>query len=334
MALGELRLRQGRRAEARAIFDEEPALARSILGRAALDLEEGRPEAALRGAERHLRALGEPVRTDHIAALWVAVRAACATGDVERAASAAAKLETIAESLATDQMKAFAAAARGHLAQLRGELEAARAQFEQAIALFTTSRAPFEAAHARVDLAAVLRALGEGDAADHEARAALAGFTKLGAADGVERARRAGEAIVVVFHLGRDVFRDHHRERRCGRTAPERPRARGSRAGGAGPLQQRDRGSPPPERSHGEAAHREHPRQARLADARRRRGARGPARAVATSDAACPHRDGPIGPLEELLEIGPHGRSGHPLATSNLRSCFAGSPGTFRGETT
>ena len=66
MALGEMRLRQGRRAEARAIFDEEPAHPRSILGRAALELEEGRAETSLRLAERYLRQLGDPVRTDHV----------------------------------------------------------------------------------------------------------------------------------------------------------------------------------------------------------------------------------------------------------------------------
>ena len=194
MALGELRLRQGRRADARALFDEEPAHPRAILGRAALDLEEGRAEAALRGAERHLRAIGPPLRTDHVPALWMIVRAACAAGDVERAATAAADLDSIARALSTELMKGYCAAAHGHVARERGDFETARAQFEQAIALFTTSHAPFESAHARVDLALVLRAMGEPDAAEIEARAALAGFTKLGAMDGVERARRAGDA--------------------------------------------------------------------------------------------------------------------------------------------
>jgi ATP/maltotriose-dependent transcriptional regulator MalT len=194
MALGELRLRQGRRAEARAIFDEEPAHPRAILGRAALDLEEGRAEAALRGAERHLRAIGPPVRTDHVPALWVLARAACARGHLDRAAAAAADLDSIASSLATELMKGYAAAALGHVAWTRGELETARARFELATALFTTSRAPFEAAHARVDLALVLRAMSEPDAAEIEARAALATFTKLGASDGVERAKRVAAA--------------------------------------------------------------------------------------------------------------------------------------------
>ena len=191
MALGEMRLRQGRHAEARAIFDEEPAHPRAILGRATLELEEERADAALRIAERHLRQLGEPVRTDHVAGLWLVVRAACTTGEIERAAASTAALEGLAGALATDFMRAFAAAARAHLARARCDLESARADLEQAITLFSASPAPFEAACARLDLASVLRALGEDDAADLEARAALAAFTKLGAARGVERARRA-----------------------------------------------------------------------------------------------------------------------------------------------
>jgi LuxR family transcriptional regulator, maltose regulon positive regulatory protein len=189
MTEGELRRRQGRRAEARALFDQEPAHPRAMLGRAALDLDEGRADAALRLVERYLRQLGDPVRTDHLPALWLTVRAAVAAASVERAAQAAATIATLAEALATDLMRAFAAAARGVVAGARGELEEARRELEQAVELFAKSGAPFETGWARLELARAQRSLGDGDAAALEARAALAQFTRLGAVDGVEQAR-------------------------------------------------------------------------------------------------------------------------------------------------
>jgi ATP/maltotriose-dependent transcriptional regulator MalT len=192
--LGELRRRQGRRAEAIAIFDEEASHPRSLLGRAALDLDDGRPEAALRLADRYLRQVGDPIRTDHVPGLWLAVRAAAAAGDVERAAAAASTIEALAAALDTELLKALAAASRGHLARARGETETARRHFEEAIALFTRGRAPYEMAETRLDLAAIQRALGDRAGADAECRAALAAFTRLGAQEGAARAARLLEA--------------------------------------------------------------------------------------------------------------------------------------------
>jgi DNA-binding NarL/FixJ family response regulator len=193
MALGELRVRQGRRAEARAIFDEEPTHPRAVLGRAALELAEDRPQAALRTAERYLRQLGDSLRTDFVPGLLLVVRAASASGEIDRAAEAAATLDELAAGVTTDLMKALAASAKGIVAAARSDVESARANLEHAIALFAAASASYDGAQARLDLASVLRALGEDDAAVLEAKAALAIFTRLGAADGAARARRESE---------------------------------------------------------------------------------------------------------------------------------------------
>jgi len=208
--LGELRRRQGRREEASALFEEEAAHPRSLLGRAALDLDSGRAGAALRLADRYLRALGEPIRTDHVPGLWLVVRAASAESDVDRAAAAATTIEVLASGLGTELMRALAAASWGYVARARGELEAARQHFEEAVALFARSRSPFEMAHTRLDLAETLRRLDDDAGAAVESRAALAAFARLGAADGVARAQRALEGAAAGDDGGASGIADSH----------------------------------------------------------------------------------------------------------------------------
>jgi ATP/maltotriose-dependent transcriptional regulator MalT len=122
--------------------------------------------------------------------LWLVARAACAAGEIDRANDATTVLATLAEALATDLMKAYVAAARGLLAAARGEHETARQELERAVSLFASSRAPYETGWARLELARLHRTLGDRDGAELEARAALALYTRLGAAAWIERARR------------------------------------------------------------------------------------------------------------------------------------------------
>jgi DNA-binding CsgD family transcriptional regulator len=208
--LGELRRRQGRRDEASALFEEESSHPRSLLGRAELDLEGGRAAAALRLADRDLRELGDPIRTEHVPGLWLVVRAAAAqsdadragtgavecagTGAVDRAAGAATTLDALASALGTELMRGLASASWGHVARARGDDESARRHLEEAVALFSRGRAPFETAHARLDLAATLQRLGDPSGAAVESRAALQAFTRLGAAAGAALAARLLEA--------------------------------------------------------------------------------------------------------------------------------------------
>ena len=67
------------------------------------------------------------------------------------------------------------------LAAAHGEHERARPLLEDAVAAFESSGAPFEAAHARAELAATLAALGRNDRAGREQAAAARALRALGA---------------------------------------------------------------------------------------------------------------------------------------------------------
>jgi DNA-binding CsgD family transcriptional regulator len=180
--LAELRRLQGR-------FDESEALLRRIaaghplalLGGATLALDRSQPSAAARLAERFLRQVPALNRTDRMAALEVLLRAQLAV-DRERDARATARtIRSIAGRVGTEPMRASALAAQGLLAAATGDAGRARRSLEDAIAHFVRSGAPFEAARCRLDLAAILVARGEREAADAELREAISAFDRLGA---------------------------------------------------------------------------------------------------------------------------------------------------------
>ena len=83
--------------------------------------------------------------------------------------------------MGTAPLGACADLAEGRLAAARGDHDRARVLLEDAVDCFTRSRAPFEAAQARLDLAAVLVALGRPEAAEREAAAARERLRELGA---------------------------------------------------------------------------------------------------------------------------------------------------------
>lgn len=86
--------------------------------------------------------------------------------------------------------------AAGILSAAGGEHERARQLLEDAADGFERSGAPFDAAQARLELAASLVALGRGDAATREATACLGSLTALGAEAEARRARRLLDAPV------------------------------------------------------------------------------------------------------------------------------------------
>ena len=87
----------------------------------------------------------------------------------------------------------------GLVSAAAGDLESARREFEDAVDLFEKSGAPFEAAHARVQLATALERLGRTDAALAELEQAREELTRLdarlelAAADAVRQARAGSE---------------------------------------------------------------------------------------------------------------------------------------------
>jgi DNA-binding CsgD family transcriptional regulator len=189
--LGELRVRQGRPAEARELFERAGAHPMALLGLGDMALDAGDAAAAAHAAERILRRLPEGSVLHQVPALELLVRARSATGEYETAAAACAELDAAGAQLGTPYVLGRARLAAGELAAAQGEHDEARRACEDAIDRFSESSAPYDGARARLALARALAALGHRDAAAAEARAARETFASLGAARDVERADAA-----------------------------------------------------------------------------------------------------------------------------------------------
>ena len=178
--LAELRRRQGRTAEALTLLEEAGASSGAQLCRARLALDAGDPRTAAELAERLHRHDPGPGQAP---VLEVLVRASIAGGELDRAASALAELRTLEQLVGTRPLRASADLAEGMLAAARGDHERARTLLEDAVDAYERSGTPFEAARARVELAAALAVLGRRDRADAEAAAAVQALRELGAVE-------------------------------------------------------------------------------------------------------------------------------------------------------
>jgi ATP/maltotriose-dependent transcriptional regulator MalT len=179
--LGRLRARQGKVDEARALFESAIPMPRAIVALGELDLEAGDPVTAAEAADRALRHLGEASVLERFPALELLARARACAGDADGAAAAAAGVEAEAERLGTPYMRGRAAFVRADVLAAAGDHDGARRAAEDAIDLFVKSCAPYDAALARTLLARSLEALGRGDRADAEKRAADEALALLGA---------------------------------------------------------------------------------------------------------------------------------------------------------
>lgn len=203
--LAELRRRQGRLGEAERLLQGADRHPLAPLVRAALFLDRGDAERARDLAERYLRRIPADERTERVPGLELLVRARLALGDRDAAAGAVTELRTIAETLATDALRAPAALAEGLLAAAAGDHEAARRSLEDAVDLYERSGAPFDAARARFELARTLRALERFAAAQDEAQAAARALRELGAA--LERGTDGGTSPDGLTLREREVLR-------------------------------------------------------------------------------------------------------------------------------
>jgi DNA-binding CsgD family transcriptional regulator/tetratricopeptide (TPR) repeat protein len=185
--LGELRARQGRVDEARALFELALPHRPALLGLGALDLEEGDAVGAADVAERILRRIGQAAPIERVPALELLARAGAALGDFDRADQALGELMEIAGRLGTPYLRGRARLVAGEIAEARGDHEPARRSLEDALDLFAESAAPYEAALARLALSQTLAALGRADAAGAEAERARLAFAKLGASRDASR---------------------------------------------------------------------------------------------------------------------------------------------------
>ena len=189
-ALAELRVRQGRLAEAEQLLvgrEEHPESLRAL---AHLRLAQGRPQVAASLLERGLLAAeGDAMQSAQLLALLVDAR--LAESETESAEAAARTLAELALRSNTDVVGARAelAAARTHVAGHRADaaVEAAR----RALSGFGRLGMPYEMAEARLELSRAL-VHESPELAVEEARASYATFRELGAA-------RAGDAAAAVL---------------------------------------------------------------------------------------------------------------------------------------
>jgi LuxR family transcriptional regulator, maltose regulon positive regulatory protein len=189
-ALAELRRRQGRTADAEALLARAGAASPVQLCRARLTLDRGHAVRAAELLDRLLRKLPRDRRLARAPALELLVSARTACGDLDAAAAALAELRAVERSVDTAPLRACADRAEGILAAGHGDHERARTLLEDAVDGFETAGAPYEAASTRLELVASLLALGRGDAAADEARAARDALVALGAVSDAARAER------------------------------------------------------------------------------------------------------------------------------------------------
>jgi ATP/maltotriose-dependent transcriptional regulator MalT len=191
--LAELRVRQGRVEEGRALFERALPHPRALTGLGTLALDAGDARAAADAAERTLRRIGTQRRLDRIPALELLARARAQLGELEAAQVALDELEHAVSELGTPYLGGRLWLAAGELALACGEHDRARRCLEDAVDLLTGCPAPYEAALARVALARALEQLGRSHEADAEAAAASDVFAQLGAARDADRVRRLHE---------------------------------------------------------------------------------------------------------------------------------------------
>jgi ATP/maltotriose-dependent transcriptional regulator MalT len=188
--LGELRRRQGRLDEARALFTQSEGSWAARIGSVELALDDGDPATAFALAERLERATEHGRRLDRVAVLALLARTAVAAGRVDRASKASAELDALAGSIGTSRVGAAAAHAGGESAFASGDLERARTRLEDAIDLLADCATPYERARVRLALARVLFKLGHASRARAEATMARDAFLALDARRDMETAAR------------------------------------------------------------------------------------------------------------------------------------------------
>jgi ATP/maltotriose-dependent transcriptional regulator MalT len=188
--LAELRARQGRVEEARALY--ERAGPSGVLGLGELALYDGRAADAADAAERVLRRLPAADVLGRVPALELLVRARAERGELDAARSAYEELERASALLGTPYLLGRVRLVAGALAFAAGDHEEARRASEDAIDRLTDASAPYDAAVARLWLARALLGLGRADSAAAAAGAARDAFGALGAV----REHGAAEALL------------------------------------------------------------------------------------------------------------------------------------------
>ncbi len=184
--MAELRVRQGRLAEAVQLLDGREESLTALRALALLRIAEDRPQVAAALLARGLESAGgNTMRATQLLAPLVDARLAC--GDVEGARDAARQLAALADESGIRLVAARAELAAARVALAAGRVGDAASPARSALARFGALAMPLDAAEARLELARALAA-GQPEVADDEARAALGVFRDLGAARSLDLA--------------------------------------------------------------------------------------------------------------------------------------------------
>jgi DNA-binding CsgD family transcriptional regulator len=193
--LGELHRLRGDFTAADAAYRQASRLGRSPEpGVALLWLARGRSDAAAAAVGRALEEVGgDPARRSELLAARVEIL--LALGGTAEARTAAAELVELAVALDAPPLRGLADRAEGGVLLAEGEPRAALAPLRRAWAAWHRLEAPYEAASARVLVAAACRALGDEESAAMELDAARWVFERLGAAPDLARLDAAAAAL-------------------------------------------------------------------------------------------------------------------------------------------
>jgi class 3 adenylate cyclase len=179
-AIGDIRLRMGDLPAAEDAFRLAHELgAIPEPGLALIRLAQGDPIAAAASLRRALA--NETGRSSRARLLPVEVTLALAVGDRERARAASTELDALATAFGTAAMDASAGTARASLQLADGDAAAAERTASAAVRRWLELGMPYDAAQARLVLAAALRAQGDDAAARLELQSSRSTFERLGA---------------------------------------------------------------------------------------------------------------------------------------------------------
>ncbi len=183
---GDLRRLRGEFAEAEAAYREASRFGlQPQPGMALLRLAQGRSEDAAASIRRALDEASDPIRRANLLPAFVEIM--LAVRDVAAARGACAELGRIAERFDSAMLDALDAHARGAVELAGGDARAALTSLREAAATWLELEAPYDAARARVLVAAAYRALGDEDVAEIELESASGMLAELGAAPDLAR---------------------------------------------------------------------------------------------------------------------------------------------------
>jgi hypothetical protein len=178
IALADLRVRQGRLAEAEALLLGKDQAVQALLPAARLHLARGDHDLARAAALRGLRAIGDD-RLRAVELLTVLVDAELARGDVDAATAASADLSARTRGLDLPALQGRTAAARARALAAAGDPGSAVSELEAAVDRLDAAQLPWLRATLLLDLARLRDRSGGRAAATIDAQAAAAVLSSL-----------------------------------------------------------------------------------------------------------------------------------------------------------